>query len=62
VSRSGSSGIRPPVTGEKRSRFGAPAGAGHSRGNSGGKSGIAMYTPGRGGIMSSIERMGRGGV
>ncbi|CAI7651004.1 unnamed protein product [Penicillium pancosmium] len=62
VSRSGSSGIRPPVTGEKRSRFGAPAGAGHSRGTSGGKSGIAMYTPGRGGIMSSIERMGRGGV
>ncbi|KAJ5975233.1 hypothetical protein N7481_008940 [Penicillium waksmanii] len=62
VSRSGSSGVRPPVTGEKRSRFGAPAGAGHSRGNSGGKSGIAMYTPGRGGIMSSIERMGRGGV
>jgi len=59
VSRSGSSGIRAPVTGEKR-RFGAPSG--HSRGNSGGKSGIAVFTPGRGGIMSSIERMGRGGA
>ncbi|KAJ5081991.1 Central kinetochore-associated [Penicillium argentinense] len=60
--RSGSSGIRPPATGEKRKlpRFGAPGG--HSRGNSGGKSGIAVFTPGRGGIMSSIERMGRGGV
>jgi hypothetical protein len=60
VSRSGSSGIRPPASGEKRiPRFGA--GGGHSRGNSGGKSGIAVFTPGRGGIMSSIERMGRGG-
>jgi len=59
VSRSGSSGIRPPASGEKRiPRFGA--GGGHSRGNSGGKSGIAMPTPSRGGIMSSIERMGRG--
>lgn len=62
VSRSGSSGIRAPVTGEKR-RFGAPH---HARGNSGGagggKSGIAVFTPGRGGIMSSIERMGRGGA
>ncbi|KAJ5088171.1 hypothetical protein N7456_011787 [Penicillium angulare] len=61
VSRSGSSGIRPPSTAEKKqSRIGAPGG--HSRGNSGGKSGIAVFTPGRGGIMSSIERMGRGGV
>ncbi|KAJ5752384.1 Central kinetochore-associated [Penicillium odoratum] len=60
VSRSGSSGIRPPSTTEKKSRFGAPAS--HSRGNSGGKSGIAVFTPGRGGIMSSIERMGRGGA
>ena len=61
VSRSGSSGIRPPATGEKRiPRFGAPGG--HSRGNSGGKPGIAVFTPGRGGIMSSIERMGRGGA
>jgi hypothetical protein len=61
VSRSGSSGIRPPASGEKRiPRFGA--GGGHSRGNSGGKSGIAVFTPGRGGIMSSIERMGRGGA
>jgi hypothetical protein len=59
VSRSGSGSIRPPATAEKRiSRFGAPV---HSRGNSGGKSGIAMPTPGRG-IMGSIERMGRGGV
>ncbi|KAJ5757831.1 uncharacterized protein N7511_006525 [Penicillium nucicola] len=60
VSRSVSGGIRPPATAEKRiSRFGAPGG--HSRGNSGGKSGIAMPTPGRG-IMGSIERMGRGGA
>ena len=60
VSRSGSSGIRPPATAEKKQRFGAPGG--HSRGNSGGKSGIAVFTPGRGGIMGSIERMGRGGA
>lgn len=61
VSRSGTSGIRPPTTCEKRiPRYGAPGG--HSRGNSGGKSGIAVFTPGRGGIMSSIERMGRGGA
>jgi hypothetical protein len=60
-SGSASSGIRPPATNEKRiPRFGAPGG--HSRGNSGGKSGIAVFTPGRGGIMSSIERMGRGGA
>ncbi|KAJ5728589.1 uncharacterized protein N7483_003097 [Penicillium malachiteum] len=60
ISRPGSSGIRPPATAEKKNRFGAPGG--HSRGNSGGKSGIAVFTPGgRGGIMSSIERMGRGG-
>ncbi|KAJ5491535.1 hypothetical protein N7539_003102 [Penicillium diatomitis] len=53
------SGTRAPGAGEKRiPRFGAPAG--HSRGQSGNKSGIAMPTPGRGGIMSSIERMGRG--
>lgn len=64
IGRSGpaSSGARPPATNEKRiPRFGAAPG-GHSRGNSGGKSGIAVFTPGRGGIMSSIERMGRGGV
>lgn len=61
VSRSGTSGIRPPATSEKRiPRYGAPSS--HSRGNSGGKSGIAVFTPGRGGIMSSIERMGRGGA
>ncbi|KAJ5677418.1 uncharacterized protein N7477_003051 [Penicillium maclennaniae] len=41
VSRSGSSGIRPPASGKKRiPQFGA--GSGHSRGNSGGKSGIAL--------------------
>ena len=61
TSRSGSSGIRPPATAEKKiPRYGATGG--HSRGNSGGKSGIAVFTPGRGGIMSSIERMGRGGA
>ncbi|KAJ5313842.1 uncharacterized protein N7443_000726 [Penicillium atrosanguineum] len=61
VSRSGSSGIRPPASGKKRiPQFGA--GGGHSRGNSGGRSGIALPAPGRGGIMSSIERMGRGGA
>ncbi|KAJ5782209.1 hypothetical protein N7457_003983 [Penicillium paradoxum] len=61
VSRSGSGSIRPPAPAEKRiPRFGAAGG--HSRGNSGGRSGIAMPTPGRGGIMGSIERMGRGGV
>ncbi|KAJ5457617.1 Central kinetochore-associated [Penicillium sp. IBT 31633x] len=61
VSRSGSGSIRPSAPSEKRiPRFGAPGG--HSRGNSGGRSGIAMPTPGRGGIMSSIERMGRGGA
>jgi hypothetical protein len=61
VSRSGSSGIRPPASGKKRiPQFGA--GGGHSRNNSGGRSGIALPTPGRGGIMSSIERMGRGGA
>lgn len=58
-SGSGSGQIRPPATGEKRiPRYGVP---GHSRGNSGSKSGIAMPTPGRG-IMGSIERMGRGGA
>ncbi|EAW15094.1 uncharacterized protein ACLA_057500 [Aspergillus clavatus NRRL 1] len=69
VNRSGSSGIRPPGTGsgnggeKKISKIGAPA-TRHARGNSGGKSGIAVFTPGRptGGILGSIERMGRGGV
>ncbi|KKK18618.1 hypothetical protein P175DRAFT_0496928 [Aspergillus ochraceoroseus IBT 24754] len=32
----------------------------HARGNSGSRSGIAVFTPGRSGIMGSIERMGRG--
>ncbi|KAL3475327.1 hypothetical protein BJX99DRAFT_229699 [Aspergillus californicus] len=65
------SGLRGPNSGSSSSstqgerkipRFGAPAGR-HGRGNSGGKSGIAVPTPGRsGGIMGSIERMGRGGA
>ncbi|EEA24711.1 hypothetical protein EYB25_004184 [Talaromyces marneffei] len=70
-----SSGLRPPSSGttatgstgiEKRSRLGMYSGgnAGHSRHNSGGNGGrsIAMpaTTPGRSGIMSSIERMGAG--
>lgn len=72
VSRGGLSGIRPPSAGvEKKSRAGMYANAGHSRTNSGsGRSGIALPTPssnssssaGRSGIMSSIERMGRGGL
>lgn len=67
VSRgSTSGGIRPPSTtssnGEKRiPRIGA-VGNRHARGNSGSKSGIALPTPGRSGIMGSIERMGRGGA
>ncbi|KAF3406683.1 hypothetical protein DPV78_000707 [Talaromyces pinophilus] len=61
TTRGGSSGI------EKRSHLGMYAGGGghHSRHNSGGNGGrsIAMpaTTPGRSGIMSSIERMGAGG-
>ncbi|KAL4927915.1 uncharacterized protein BDV17DRAFT_115055 [Aspergillus undulatus] len=66
-----SSGLRPPGSrsssashqGERKiPRIGAPASR-HGRGNSGGngKSGIAVFTPGRSGIMGSIERMGRGG-
>lgn len=63
----GASGIKPRATGAptpRIPRFGAPN---HSRGNSGGeKSGIPTNLPrtpgiGRSGIMSSIERMGRGG-
>ncbi|KAL2827648.1 hypothetical protein BJY01DRAFT_229030 [Aspergillus pseudoustus] len=42
-------------------RIGA-LGSRHGRGNSGGKSGIAVFTPGKSGIMGSIERMGRGAV
>lgn len=63
----GPSGIRPPsgstISGEKKlSKYsGTPGRAVHGRVNSGGKSGIAVLTPGRGGIMGSIERMGRGG-
>lgn len=59
IGRSGASGIRAPGAGDKK----IPRYGGHSRGNSGGKSGVAVFTPGtRGGIMSSIERMGRGGM
>lgn len=65
ISRSGS-GLRPPSTSsnssEKKIPRIAPTPGRPARGNSGGKSGIAVFTPGRGGIMGSIERMGRGGV
>ncbi|KAF9894207.1 hypothetical protein FE257_007709 [Aspergillus nanangensis] len=66
IGRSASSGIRPSSNGsgngeKKISKIGAPASR-HARGNSGGKSGIAVFTPGRSGIMGSIERMGRGGI
>ena len=62
-----SSGIRPPSTGssggeKKIPKIGVPTPGKPARGNSGGKSGIAVFTPGRSGIMGSIERMGRGGV
>jgi hypothetical protein len=65
-SRSSSSGIRPPSTGpnngeRKIPKISAP-GNRHARGNSGAKSGIAVFTPGRTGILGSIERMGRGGM
>ncbi|PYI06261.1 hypothetical protein BO78DRAFT_397444 [Aspergillus sclerotiicarbonarius CBS 121057] len=63
---SSSSGIRPPSTGsgngEKRIPKIGAVGNRHARGNSGSKSGIAVFTPGRSGIMGSIERMGRGGA
>lgn len=67
LGRSGSSGIRPPSAGssgpgEKRIPKIAGPGNRHVRGSSGGKSGIAVFTPGRSGIMGSIERMGRGGI
>ncbi|KAL4913169.1 hypothetical protein BDW62DRAFT_193175 [Aspergillus aurantiobrunneus] len=70
VTRSGSSGLRGPGSsfssssshGERKiPRIGAP-GSRHVLGNSGSKSGIAVFTPGRSGIMGSIERMGRGGA
>jgi Fungal Transforming acidic coiled-coil (TACC) proteins len=77
ISRSNTtSGLRPPSSGnsgsssnasglEKRSRLGMYGGGpGHVRNNSGGNGrSIAMpsSTPGRSGIMSSIERMGMGG-
>ena len=62
----GRSGIRPPSTGSsggerKIPKVGIPTPGKPARGNSGGKSGIAVFTPGRSGIMGSIERMGRGG-
>jgi hypothetical protein len=66
------SGIRPRAIGgptPKVARFGMPGSAipgGHARGNSGsGRTGCSgpggIPAPGRSGIMSSIERMGRGG-
>ena len=63
VSHSSSgSGIRLPstssATGEKKI---PKIGVKGARTNGGGKSGIAVFTPGRSGIMGSIERMGRGG-
>lgn len=64
---SSTSGLRPPsATGssggvEKEKKRAIPkVGAKTPRGNSGVKSGIAVFTPGRSGIMGSIERMGRG--
>ncbi|KAI9371932.1 hypothetical protein BJX61DRAFT_534388 [Aspergillus egyptiacus] len=70
ITRSSSSGSRGPSSSSisasasnhrerKIPRIGAPVSR-HGRGNSGGKSGIAVFTPGRSGIMGSIERMGRG--
>ncbi|RAH76408.1 hypothetical protein BO86DRAFT_349370 [Aspergillus japonicus CBS 114.51] len=62
-----SSSTRPPSTsaGYERERkipkIGVPVSR-QGRGNSGSKSGIAVFTPGRSGIMGSIERMGRGGA
>ncbi|RAL07464.1 uncharacterized protein BO97DRAFT_409033 [Aspergillus homomorphus CBS 101889] len=64
---SSSSSIRPLSTGagsereRKIPKIGAPVSR-QTRGNSGSKSGIAVFTPGRSGIMGSIERMGRGGA
>lgn len=65
---SSTSGLRAPsATGssggvEKEKKKAIPKiGAKTPRTNSGGKSGIAVFTPGRSGIMGSIERMGRGG-
>ncbi|KAL1967009.1 hypothetical protein VTN77DRAFT_3533 [Rasamsonia byssochlamydoides] len=72
ISRGGVSGIRPPSSGlgekkQTRPSMGMYAHghgpSGHARTNSSGRTGIAVptTTPGRSGIMSSIERMGRGG-
>ncbi|OJJ99538.1 hypothetical protein ASPACDRAFT_121054 [Aspergillus aculeatus ATCC 16872] len=68
VSQGGSSSsTRPPSTGagyereRKIPKIGVPVSR-QGRGNSGSKSGIAVFTPGRSGIMGSIERMGRGGA
>ena len=63
---SSTSGLRQPsATGssggfEEKKKAIPKIGAKTPRGNSGGKSGIAVFTPGRSGIMGSIERMGRG--
>ncbi|PYH46679.1 uncharacterized protein BP01DRAFT_355673 [Aspergillus saccharolyticus JOP 1030-1] len=64
---SSTSGIRPPSAGvvhereRKIPKIGVPVNR-PGRGNSSSKSGIAVFTPGRSGIMGSIERMGRGGA
>jgi Fungal Transforming acidic coiled-coil (TACC) proteins len=55
ISRTGASGIRLP-SGGKSGRLG-----GHGNGHARARSGTAIPTPGRSGIMNSIERMGRGG-
>lgn len=65
IARPGTSGMRPPTAmgTSKLGRFGMPGG--HTRGNSGGAGRAAPLAggpgAGRSGIMSSIERMGRGG-
>lgn len=70
--RGGVSGIRPPSSGlgEKKQQQplrlgmysnGLPSSHGRKNSTGTGRSGIGIPTPGRSGIMSSIERMGRGG-
>lgn len=55
------SGIRPPGSHTGEGKFPRIGGVG-GRGSHAGRSGIAVYTPGKPGIMGSIERMGRGGA
>lgn len=64
-SGSGSASVhRAPLEKERKiPKVGGASGARGTRGpgaGAGGKSGIAVFTPGRSGIMGSIERMGRG--